>query len=118
MFRAICGRIEQTLQGLPPPYLLNRPLMLLTTSSESRYPAKAPSFSVNWAIGHELPEIVNTTTGKTEMGSSRLCKQHLSKRFSTICELSKAALPDHEFKMPPLYSEAKELANTYNVRIF
>lgn len=51
MYRAVCGRIENTIQGLPPPYRLNKPLMSLITSSEVRQPGKAPNYSVNWTIG-------------------------------------------------------------------
>lgn len=51
MYRAVCGRIENTIQGLPPPYRLNKPLMSLITSSEVRQPGKAPNYSVNWTVG-------------------------------------------------------------------
>lgn len=51
MYRAICGRIENTIQGLPPPYRLNKPLMSLITSNEIRQPGKAPNYSVNWTLG-------------------------------------------------------------------
>jgi double stranded RNA-specific editase B len=49
--RAVCGRIETTIQGLPPPYRLNKPLMSLITSPEVRQPGKAPNYSVNWTTG-------------------------------------------------------------------
>nr|CAD7256457.1 unnamed protein product [Timema shepardi] len=51
MYRAVCGRIENTVQGLPPPYRLNKPLMSLITSPEVRQPGKAPNYSVNWTVG-------------------------------------------------------------------
>lgn len=54
MYRAVCGRIENTIQGLPPPYRLNKPLMSLITSSEVRQPGKAPNYSVNWTTGQHL----------------------------------------------------------------
>ncbi|KAF2899998.1 hypothetical protein ILUMI_06191 [Ignelater luminosus] len=110
LYRAICGRIEKTLQGLPPPYLLNRPQMLLTTSLETRHPAKAPSFSVNWAIGYDYPEIINTTSGKPDNGISRICKQNLMKRFVNICKSFSFGI-----KMPSYYSEAKLAAGKYNM---
>jgi len=53
-FRAVCGRIETTIQGLPPPYRLNKPLMSLITSPEVRQPGKAPNYSVNWTTGREI----------------------------------------------------------------
>lgn len=51
MYRAVCGRIENHIQGLPPPYKLNKPCMSLVTSNEVRQPGKAPNYSVNWTIG-------------------------------------------------------------------
>ena len=53
-FRAVCGRIETTIQGLPPPYRLNKPLMSLITSPEVRQPGKAPNYSVNWTTGRAI----------------------------------------------------------------
>ncbi|KAK7864797.1 hypothetical protein R5R35_012286 [Gryllus longicercus] len=85
MYRAVCGRIENTVQGLPPPYRLNKPLMSLITSPEVRQPGKAPNYSVNWTIGQEGPEIINSVTGKDERGqASRLCKQGLFRRFFNL----------------------------------
>lgn len=113
-FRAICGRIADTLQGLPPPYRLNRPLMMSTTSSETRVPTKAPNFAVNWYQGCDKYEVVNTTTGKTEAGPSRLCKQSFLKRFVELCNsISKATGED--INPPVLYCDAKETVASYNV---
>jgi hypothetical protein len=39
--RAVCGRIEITIQGLPPPHRLNKPLMSHITSAEEKQPGKA-----------------------------------------------------------------------------
>lgn len=51
LYRAVCGRIENTIHALPPPYRLNKPKMSLISSKEVRQPGKAPNFSVNWTIG-------------------------------------------------------------------
>jgi len=51
MYRAVCGRIEKTIQGLPPPYRLNKPKLALVTSAEARNQSKPPNFSINWTIG-------------------------------------------------------------------
>jgi len=51
LYRAVCGRVESTIEGLPPPYRLNKPLLSLTSSTEVRQPAKAPNYSLNWTIG-------------------------------------------------------------------
>ncbi|CAG9821607.1 unnamed protein product [Phaedon cochleariae] len=112
LYRAICGRIEDSLQGLPPPYLLNRPLMLRVTSSENRQPQKAPNFSVIWTEGLETPEIVNSTTGKPEEGVSIVCKQKLVSLFAKLCgklsSLTKVNIT------PATLMEAKESAGNYN----
>lgn len=51
MYRAVCGRIETSVQNLPPPYQMNRPKLALVTSSEQRNQLKAPNFSINWTNG-------------------------------------------------------------------
>ncbi|XP_012223706.1 double-stranded RNA-specific editase Adar isoform X2 [Linepithema humile] len=85
MYRAVCGRIENTIQGLPPPYRLNKPLMSLITSSEVRQPGKAPNYSVNWTIGQSEAEVINCTTGKDELGKpSRISKQAFFRRFFNL----------------------------------
>ncbi|KAF7987527.1 hypothetical protein HCN44_003289 [Aphidius gifuensis] len=85
MYRAVCGRIENTIQGLPPPYRLNKPLMRLITSPEVRQPSKAPNYSVNWTIGQNEAEIIICKTGKNELDKpSRISKKGLFKMFSTL----------------------------------
>ncbi|XP_012281442.1 double-stranded RNA-specific editase Adar isoform X2 [Orussus abietinus] len=85
MYRAVCGRLENTIQGLPPPYRLNKPLMSLITSSEVRQPGKAPNYSVNWTIGQPEAEVINCTTGKDELGKpSRISKQGLFRKFFSL----------------------------------
>ncbi|KAF5295315.1 hypothetical protein FQA39_LY13180 [Lamprigera yunnana] len=113
LYRAICGRIENTLQGLPPPYLLNKPMMLTTTSLQSRHPCKAPTISINWVYGYTPIEVVNCTVGKPENGHSRLCKYNFLKRFSDICQrLDNSA----NIMEPPIYyNKIKISAKDYNI---
>lgn len=67
MYRAVCGRIEGAVaEELPSPYYLNRPKLALVTSAETRNQLKAPNFSVNWTLGDEEVEIINSVTGKSE----------------------------------------------------
>ncbi|XP_017021702.1 double-stranded RNA-specific editase Adar isoform X3 [Drosophila kikkawai] len=76
MYRAVCGRIEKSIQGLPPPYHLNKPRLALVTSAEPRNQAKAPNFGINWTIGDTELEVVNSLTGRTIGGQvSRITKQ-------------------------------------------
>lgn len=113
--RAICGRIENTLQGLPPPFLLNRPEMLKSTSIETRQAQKAPSFAVIWMKGMETPEIVSTERGKTDTDISLVCKQKLSHRFINL-EGKISTISDEKIQLTS-YADAKESVKTYVVSI-
>lgn len=112
LFRAICGRIESSLQGLPPPFLLNRPNMMRLTSVEVRQPQKAPNFSVIWITGMEKPEVVNANTGKPEKSISIVSKQSLATRFVKLFGTLNG-IPDCS-KVPNTLIEAKELVTSYN----
>lgn len=83
--RAVCGRIETTIQGLPPPYYLNKPKFALVTSAETRNQIKAPNFAINWTIGQKTVEVVNSLTGKTINGKvSRITKQAFFTKYADI----------------------------------
>lgn len=90
--------------------------MYLVTSSEQRHPCKAPTFSVNWIIGTETPEIINTNTGKPEsgVGISQVCKYNIMKKFVGLCGKLQST-SGVEALMPTVYSEAKEFAKSYTV---
>ncbi|XP_076394887.1 adenosine deaminase acting on RNA isoform X3 [Megachile rotundata] len=115
MYRAVCGRIENTIQGLPPPYRLNKPLMSLITSSEVRQPGKAPNYSVNWTIGQTEAEVINCTTGKDELGKpSRISKQGLFRRFYNL--LGKLeTIDDADKNQCRHYLEAKSSVQNYSL---
>ena len=52
------------------------------SNAEARQPGKAPNFSVNWAVGDQVLEVINATTGKDDLGrASRLCKHALYSRW-------------------------------------
>ncbi|XP_059471720.1 double-stranded RNA-specific editase Adar isoform X2 [Neocloeon triangulifer] len=118
MYRAVCGRIENTVQGLPPPYRLNKPHMNLISSPEVRLPGKAPSHSVNWTIGEEGPEVISSMTGKNETGgASRLCKRGLFSRFlrlvSTLPTVTGIGSPGNP--CPPTYCDVKAAMHDYQM---
>ncbi|XP_071632242.1 adenosine deaminase acting on RNA isoform X3 [Temnothorax longispinosus] len=115
MYRAVCGRIEHTIQGLPPPYRLNKPLMSLITSSEVRQPGKAPNYSVNWTIGQTEAEVINCTTGKDElMKPSRISKQAFFRRFFNLL-LKLPTINDIDKDRCRQYSEAKSSVQDYSL---
>ncbi|XP_067012157.2 double-stranded RNA-specific editase Adar [Anabrus simplex] len=116
MYRAVCGRIENTIQGLPPPYRMNKPLMSLITSPEVRQPGKAPNYSVNWTTGLEGPEIINSVTGKDERGNpSRLSKRGLFGRFLNLVGRISSLTGLTFGSCPRQYSEAKAAVQDYNM---
>ncbi|XP_071555235.1 adenosine deaminase acting on RNA isoform X1 [Temnothorax nylanderi] len=115
MYRAVCGRIEHTIQGLPPPYRLNKPLMSLITSSEVRQPGKAPNYSVNWTIGQTEAEVINCTTGKDELGKpSRISKQAFFRRFFNLL-LKLPTINDIDKDSCRQYNEAKFSVQDYSL---
>ncbi|XP_049730988.1 double-stranded RNA-specific editase 1 isoform X1 [Elephas maximus indicus] len=76
--RAMYQRIAN-IEGLPPLYILNKPLLSGISNAEARQPGKAPNFSVNWTVGDSAIEVINATTGKDELGrASRLCSHKLT----------------------------------------
>ncbi|KAF5286227.1 hypothetical protein FQR65_LT02239 [Abscondita terminalis] len=111
LYRALCGRVENTLQGISPPYLLNQPEMLSTTFTENPNFARAPKFSINWVNGHTDLEIIDATTGKPKEGVSRLCKLNFMKRYIDIRD----KVGDSSDNPPYLYKEAKQSAKNYNI---
>ncbi|KAG8233018.1 hypothetical protein J437_LFUL013687 [Ladona fulva] len=114
LYRAMCGRVEPWIQGLPPPFRLNKPLMALISSPEIR---------------KESPEVINSVTGKDEAGqASRLCKRFFFRRFLRLInpldlhqvpvKLDQRAvpihpLPDNFLTMSMQYSTAKESMGDY-----
>lgn len=105
-----------TIQGLPPPYRLNKPLMSLITSPELRQPGKAPNYSVNWTIGQNGPEVINSVTGKDEQSkASRLSKQGFFTRFFNLINRLDT-ITDLDFpSCPRQYSDVKEKVHDYKV---
>lgn len=51
LYRAVCGRIENIIDGLPPPYRLNKPKLASIINTEPRQVGKTPSLSINWTLG-------------------------------------------------------------------
>nr|XP_053629587.1 double-stranded RNA-specific editase 1-like isoform X2 [Cherax quadricarinatus] len=117
MYRAVCGRIEQTVEGLPPPYKLNQPKMNQGSSTESRQPQKAPTISLNWDCEENQVEVLNAMTGRQEGESySRLCKRRylirfidLLDRLPTITEVDPGAAKCLS------YGEIKALSTDYQI---
>ncbi|XP_071545529.1 double-stranded RNA-specific editase Adar-like isoform X3 [Panulirus ornatus] len=53
VYRALCGRMEQTLEGIPPPFHLQKPKMEKVNFTEPRLPQRAPLISANWDCGKQ-----------------------------------------------------------------
>lgn len=89
LYRALCGRIEHTVQDLPKLYKLNQPKMSQGSSTiEFIMPTKAPTISVNWYCEDQQLEVLNAMTGRLEAGemSSRVCKQELFQRLISLLD--------------------------------
>eukprot|EP00096_Caligus_rogercresseyi_P003450 TRINITY_DN1647_c0_g1_i2.p1 TRINITY_DN1647_c0_g1~~TRINITY_DN1647_c0_g1_i2.p1 ORF type:complete len:192 (-),score=52.85 TRINITY_DN1647_c0_g1_i2:877-1452(-) len=114
MFRAVAGRIRDTIAGLPPPYRLNIPRLNLLSSPEVRQPGKAPNYSVNWTLGSSQPEVIDAMKGKEqESGSpSRIAKVSFFRRFLKLCESPKLVpLSENMIQLRDLpYADVKRLS--------
>ncbi|XP_037889582.1 double-stranded RNA-specific editase Adar isoform X2 [Glossina fuscipes] len=113
MYRAVCGRIEKSIQGLPPPYHLNKPRLAQVTSSEPRNQAKAPNFGINWTLGDTEVEVVNSLTGKTVNNQiSRITKQMFYRKYGNLMK----NLPGiNERKLTTDYGQTKAKIKDYQI---
>ncbi|XP_058977945.1 double-stranded RNA-specific editase Adar isoform X5 [Musca domestica] len=113
MYRAVCGRIEKSIQGLPPPYHLNKPRLAQLTSSEPRNQAKAPNFGINWTIGDTEVEVVNSLTGKTVNNQiSRITKQMFFNKYGSLVK-NLPGLPER--KLTTDYGQTKAKVKDYQI---
>ncbi|XP_026219321.1 double-stranded RNA-specific editase 1-like isoform X1 [Anabas testudineus] len=113
--RAVYQRITE-IEDLPQSFSLNRPLLSGISNAEARQPGKAPNFSVNWTVGDQGLELINSTTGKDDLGRpSRLCKHALYSRWMRLhCKvISPPALRIRTVR-PTSYHEAKQAAVEYH----
>lgn len=110
----MCGRIENSVQGLPPPYILNKPKFALVTSTETRNQIKAPNFGINWTQTQRAVEVVNSLTGKTVNNKiSRLTKQVFFNRYANLIkQLPNLRIPR---SIAGDYSEMKRSAADYQM---
>jgi len=115
LMRAVTGRIEGTLSGLPKPFRLNIPKLNLLTSPEVRQPGKSPNHSLNWTLGDSSKEICDATRGITESKSaSRLAKYSLFCRWLKLAESGK--LTNREAlasPIPTVYAQAKKGSKSF-----
>ncbi|KAL3836193.1 hypothetical protein ACJMK2_021635 [Sinanodonta woodiana] len=111
--RAVYTRLNN-IENLPALYHINRPFLSGINNPESRQPGKAPNFAVNWCLGDSALEVINTTTGKTEQGSSsQLCKQAMFKCFLKLYGQVMSFINQDAAKKPSLYSDAKAVVTDY-----
>ncbi|XP_018010706.1 double-stranded RNA-specific editase Adar isoform X2 [Hyalella azteca] len=107
MCRALYGRFENHLEGLPKPFMMHKPKMNQGSSAEKRNPQKASSLSLNWDCVTDNLEILHAATGKLEtQHPSRLCKRSLLKRFLKLVQ-----------RMPPGsgLTFAEDAHSSYNI---
>uniref|UniRef100_A0A8C8DPB8 Adenosine deaminase RNA specific B1a n=1 Tax=Oryzias sinensis TaxID=183150 RepID=A0A8C8DPB8_9TELE len=83
------------------------------SNPEARQPARAPPFSENWTAGDDDVEVIDSTTGKDELGGpSRLCKRAFYCRWtqlhSRLSSFLRVSAPP-----PSTYHQAKLAAEEY-----
>ncbi|XP_024120986.1 double-stranded RNA-specific editase 1 isoform X3 [Oryzias melastigma] len=107
--RAMYQRIGQ-LEALPPAFCLNRPLLSGISNTEARQPGRAPNFSVNWTVGDRGLEVIDSTTGKDDLGRpSRLCKRAFYHGWTLLHSRLSSSLRLHAVRSSS-YHEAKRAA--------
>uniref|UniRef100_A0A8C5HL87 Double-stranded RNA-specific editase B2-like n=1 Tax=Gouania willdenowi TaxID=441366 RepID=A0A8C5HL87_GOUWI len=112
--RVLNQRLER-LGPLPATYRRNQPLLSGLSSAEYQPPGKASCVSVNWTLGDEQVEVINTATGRRrDSGApSRLCKHALFSRWNRLYR--KLGIHVCSPADPQLmYSEAKMAVRPYH----
>ncbi|TMW54030.1 hypothetical protein DOY81_000898 [Sarcophaga bullata] len=85
LYRAACGRIQNTLNSLPPTYFLNRPLLGRTSSDKRRDINRVPSIGINWTLGDNDIEIISLPSGRQiNNETSDLSKQRFFSKYITL----------------------------------
>ena len=64
------------MENLPEMYKLNVPRLNLLSSPEVRQPGKAPNYSVNWAKGYDLPEVIDAMKGKEQVTKVKVIQKN------------------------------------------
>lgn len=107
MYRAICGRIEQSLYNLPQPYRLNRPLLGQTSTPLPRKISIAPIIGINWTLfDHDFEKILQPTGRQIYDNVSSLSKIVFFDKYTALLE----SLPLGSRYITYNYAEAKSLA--------
>lgn len=118
-FSSFYGRIEKSIGFLPRFYYHNNPHTDFIESSRRNTHHEAPNISVNWIIGSDRIEKIESKTGKLIShldGVSRLSKKVLFRKFLNI---NKRLQNEHGMAMAydgkKLYEDEKLLAHDYQV---
>lgn len=106
--RAVTQRLG-SIEGLPPSYKHNFPSLSGISNPEMRAPGKAPNISLNWTIEDNGFEVINSTTGKVDLKTSRVSKQSLYENFMPLW---KKLVSEQE---PKSYWDAKMAATDYQM---
>ena len=85
LYRAVCGRIQNTLNCLPTKYYLNRPLLGRTSTDKRRDINRVPSIGINWTLGDNDIEIISLPSGRQiNNETSDLSKQRFFSKYITL----------------------------------
>ncbi|BFZ05346.1 hypothetical protein BsWGS_08384 [Bradybaena similaris] len=116
--RAVCCRLNRgdppLDDSLPFPYHLNHPVLgRVTACDATRETQKTKSYSINWMVEDDKPEIIDGCQGACYTGDkneptqfSRLCKKSMYDSFRQTCQ----ALQRRDLLKASVYSAAKNMS--------
>lgn len=119
-FSSFYGRIEKSIGFLPRFYYHNNPHTDFIESSRRNTHHEAPNISVNWIIGSDRIEKIESKTGKLIShldGVSRLSKKVLFRKFLNINKRlqNEQEMASMAYDGKKLYENEKLLAHDYQV---
>lgn len=119
-FSSFYGRIEKSIGFLPRFYYHNNPQTDFIESSRRNTHHEAPNVSVNWIIGSDRIEKIESKTGKLIShldGVSRLSKKVLFRKFLNINKRlqNEQGMASMAYDGKKLYEDEKLLAHDYQV---
>ncbi|XP_013110519.1 double-stranded RNA-specific editase Adar-like [Stomoxys calcitrans] len=105
LYRAVCGRLQSILWGVPQPFRLNFPdLFTVSGKRPQRFCERTPAIGINWTIGDQDIEIVSLPVGRLiDNRSSKLCKYAFFCKYIYLLK----HLPGLDIPIIPIYSQAK-----------
>lgn len=111
MARAMYGRLP-SLENLPRPFTVFKPIVSGVTSPEVRKTTESPHKAMVWCDDNEPIETIQCLSGKfTDGTQSKLCKRAMFTCCKSVWGLGKTA----NLTLPELYRDAKKNATEFQI---